>query len=95
MRAFWLYLALAAAGSALFLAPPARAPHAAAAPQAAAPTFEEASCDGLVTYRPEGSDLTRVRCGYVTVPENRAQSTGRTIRIAVAVLKSKATGQPA
>ena len=49
------------------------------------PHLEWAECP-FVT---DGLDVERVRCGYLTVPENRAQPEGRTIRLALAVAKAK------
>jgi pimeloyl-ACP methyl ester carboxylesterase len=54
------------------------------------PKFEEAPCfvplpEGVI----EGQDVI---CGYVTVPETHANPSGSTIRIAVAVIKSRDDG---
>src|SRR5438128_2223098 len=53
------------------------------APQRA--TFEQSAC---TAPRPAGQESQDMRCGTLTVPENRANSDGRTIQLAVAVLKS-------
>jgi len=47
--------------------------------------FAAGSCDFKL---PDGHDPANVRCGYLTVPEDRSQAHGRTIRLAVAVLKA-------
>ena len=47
--------------------------------------FEDAACTAPV---PDGQRPQDMRCGTLTVPENRAESDGRTIELAVAVLKS-------
>src|SRR5437868_9648742 len=44
------------------------------------PRFEPAPCPTLSG----AEELTKASCGYLVVPENRAQSTGRTIRLLVA-----------
>jgi pimeloyl-ACP methyl ester carboxylesterase len=50
------------------------------------PRFEPAACPF------EGAeDRDDVRCGYLVVPENRSVPAGRTLRLAVAVLKSSGT----
>lgn len=51
-------------------------------------TFESTSCPFPVT----GGVLppSAVRCGYLIVPENRQLDTGRTIKVAVAVIKAQA-----
>ena len=41
-----------------------------------------------VRSRPRPQVLEQVRCGYVTVPENRSVPDGRRLRLAVAILKS-------
>ena len=45
--------------------------------------FEELPCSGLL---PEGLQEENARCGFVTVPEDRTQADGRSIKLAVAVL---------
>jgi pimeloyl-ACP methyl ester carboxylesterase len=60
--------------------------HVTAATGPATPRFEATPCHfklgkGIVAGRD-------VRCGYVVVPENRAVSNGRTVRLAVAIFKS-------
>ncbi|TAD79554.1 MAG: alpha/beta fold hydrolase [Oscillatoriales cyanobacterium] len=56
------------------------------------PTFEPKNCP--FTLPPEFARET-VRCGMVTVPERHTNPTGKTIRLGVAILKSKsATPQP-
>jgi pimeloyl-ACP methyl ester carboxylesterase len=70
-------------------------PNAPAAPSLGAsfnPTFEPRNCP--FTLPPEFARET-VRCGMVTVPERHNNPTGKTIRLGVAILKSKsATPQP-
>lgn len=70
-------------------------PNAPAAPSLGAsfnPTFEPKNCP--FTLPPEFARET-VRCGMVTVPERHNNPTGKTIRLGVAILKSKsATPQP-
>lgn len=55
-----------------------------AAAQANGPRFEPAPCPFSV---PAGETI---QCGYVSVPENRAAPEGRSIRLAVAVVRSHA-----
>ncbi|MEU5254396.1 alpha/beta fold hydrolase [Streptomyces longwoodensis] len=52
------------------------------APTQPAPRFEPAACP--TTYGP----LEGTRCGYLVVPEDRSRPTGRTLRLAVALVKS-------
>lgn len=52
------------------------------------PRFEPAPC--FVTIPANQT----IHCGYLVVPEDRTQSGGRTIRLAVAILKSRVP-QPA
>jgi pimeloyl-ACP methyl ester carboxylesterase len=56
--------------------------HPAEAATAGSPAFEEGECNFEV---PEGF---KPRCGTLTVPENREQPNGRTIRLGVAIFKS-------
>jgi pimeloyl-ACP methyl ester carboxylesterase len=51
-------------------------------------TFEPATCEMPL---PEGQDPTNVRCGWLTVPENRRHPEGRTIKLAVVILKATGT----
>jgi pimeloyl-ACP methyl ester carboxylesterase len=53
------------------------------AAQAGAPGYEPAACP---MPAPEGA---RVECGYLTVPEDRSRPEGRTIRLAVAIVRSR------
>ena len=46
--------------------------------------FEPATCDVL----PDGQDPADVRCGWLTVPENRRRPEGATIKLAVVILKA-------
>jgi hypothetical protein len=46
-------------------------------------TFEPATCEILP---PEGQDPANLRCGWLTVPENRTHPEGRTIKLAVVIL---------
>jgi pimeloyl-ACP methyl ester carboxylesterase len=46
--------------------------------------FDEAACP----FEASPQVLEQVRCGYLTVPQNRAEPDGRQLRLAVAVLKS-------
>ena len=50
-------------------------------------TFEQGACPWAI---PAGQKPEGVRCGFVVVPENRAKSVGRTVRLAVAVFKATA-----
>lgn len=59
------------------------APTPTTAPPAA--RFANASCTAPL---PAGQTAANVRCGVLTVPENREVSDGRTIQLAVAILKS-------
>jgi hypothetical protein len=52
--------------------------------QSEQPRYEWAAC--LFNTNEVGED--RLRCGYLTVPENRASPVGRTLRLAVAVAES-------
>lgn len=56
----------------------------ASAPQSLIPRFEAAPCPFELNARVSG----QVRCGYVTVPENRSKPDGRRLRLVVAILKS-------
>jgi pimeloyl-ACP methyl ester carboxylesterase len=53
--------------------------------QAGVPRFEPAECPFPADWVPIGE---RVECGYLVVLEDRIQPTGRTLRLAVAILKS-------
>lgn len=57
--------------------------------ETSAPRFEESLCEFAL---PEGQQPEHARCGFLVVPEDRSEPEGRTIRLAVAVLK--ATGEP-
>jgi pimeloyl-ACP methyl ester carboxylesterase len=50
-------------------------------------TFEESACPWPL---PDGQKPEGVRCGFVVVPENRAKSAARNVRLAVAVFKATA-----
>src|SRR4029079_5002544 len=52
------------------------------------PTFEPTTCEIPL---PAGQDPTNVRCGWLTVPENRSHPEGRTIRLPVVVLAATGT----
>ena len=55
------------------------------------PPFETAPCP----FTADAKVMEQVRCGYVTVPENRAVPSGRGLKLAVAKLKSlSATPRP-
>jgi len=54
------------------------------APQSLIPRFEAAPCP----FEPNARVSGQVRCGYVTVLENRSKPDGRRLRLAVAILKS-------
>jgi pimeloyl-ACP methyl ester carboxylesterase len=56
-------------------------------PDAPAPRFEEAECP----FAAPAEVLEQVRCGWLVVPENRADPQGRQLRLAVAILKSTST----
>jgi pimeloyl-ACP methyl ester carboxylesterase len=47
------------------------------------PTFESATCEMPL---PEGQNPANVRCGWLTVPENRNRPEGRTIKLAAVIL---------
>jgi pimeloyl-ACP methyl ester carboxylesterase len=49
------------------------------------PHFEEAPCP----FKADAKTLEQVRCGYVTVLENRSVPDGRRLRLAVAIVKSR------
>ena len=51
------------------------------------PTFEEAACPMPL---PQGQLAANVRCGYLTVEETHGKDDGRTLKLAVAILKSTA-----
>ncbi len=58
--------------------------------QAAVPNFEQTSCKTFNLFESapwavEGEDVV---CGYLTVPENRAQPQGNTIKLGVLIIKS-------
>lgn len=50
------------------------------------PLYEEAECP----FDTGSLDAERLRCGYLTVPENRRSGSERTIRLAVAVMEAQA-----
>jgi pimeloyl-ACP methyl ester carboxylesterase len=52
--------------------------------QSMIPQFEAARCP----FEADASVLEQVRCGYVTVLENRSKPSGRRLKLAVAVLRS-------
>jgi pimeloyl-ACP methyl ester carboxylesterase len=55
------------------------------------PRFEEAACP----FDASPQALEQVRCGWLVVPQNRAEPEGKQVRLAVAVLKStSATPRP-
>src|SRR4051812_35138322 len=56
----------------------------------ATPSFEPGPCPK--TPEPM-EELKTARCGTLIVPENRAHDTGRTIRLAVAILPAKAAAK--
>lgn len=58
----------------------------------AAPQFEASACEVPL---PAGQDSARVECGFVTVPENRDRPSGRTVRLAVVVLRATAASPAA
>ena len=65
-----------------------------AAAQTDVPYFEQAACGAFnlsesAPWAVEGED---VECGYLTVPENRAQPQGSTIKLGVLIIKSHAPG---
>jgi len=53
----------------------------------ATPQYETAACE---VAPPTGQDAARMQCGFLTVPENRHLRGGRTIKLAVVVLRSTA-----
>lgn len=54
---------------------------------AAAPTFTPTACRSQLA--PDQTEGRTVRCGYVSVPENRAAPNGRTVKVNVAVFKAQ------
>jgi pimeloyl-ACP methyl ester carboxylesterase len=60
-------------------------------PKAGTRRFEDAPCP----FKPDEKVLAQVRCGYLIVPENRAQPDRRQLRLAVAIARSvSATPRP-
>jgi hypothetical protein len=57
--------------------------------QPAPPVFASASCPRLALKLVPV--LRTARCGYLTVPENRSTDTGRTIRLAVAIVPARSS----
>src|SRR5258708_12461973 len=55
------------------------------------PRFEPAPCPKL----PGAEELAKASCGYLAIPENRTQPTGRTIRLMVAKYPARSPPQPA
>jgi hypothetical protein len=51
--------------------------------------FEPAPCDFEL---PDGQTAETVECGLLIVPEDRTRSDGRTVKLAVAVLKATGRG---
>jgi pimeloyl-ACP methyl ester carboxylesterase len=78
---------LAAAFFATWLSLPAwgQSHSAATATAASAARFEAAPCPALPGVRA----LSRARCGYLIVPENRARRAGRALRLLVAIVPSQ------
>jgi hypothetical protein len=53
--------------------------------------FQSTEC----LFDTSGMDLERIRCGYMSVPENRAEDDGRVLRIAFAIVEApEATDDP-
>ncbi len=50
-------------------------------------SFEDAACSFSL---PDGQPVEKVRCGFLTVPENRVHPEARSVKLAAAVLKSTA-----
>ena len=78
----WLYALMAVILAAVLLPIPVQAV------QQDTPRFDPAPC--MFDLLPGVVEGTDVLCGYVVVPEQHADPTGPTIRLAVAILKSKA-----
>jgi pimeloyl-ACP methyl ester carboxylesterase len=51
--------------------------------------FEPSPCPSLLISSAMAVDRSRLQCGFVTVPERHAHPEGRTIKLAVAILKSR------
>jgi pimeloyl-ACP methyl ester carboxylesterase len=81
MRRSLLVMLMVAVAAALSVA--VHAPERASA--AFTPTFEDAACPMPL---PEGQVAANVRCGYLTVQETHGKDDGRTLKLAVAILKS-------
>ena len=61
------------------------------ASQSAAPRFEDAPCP----FKANENALAQIRCGYLTVPENRAHPERGQLKLAVAIARSvNATARP-
>src|SRR5262245_45019174 len=58
------------------------------APAAAPPRYQSVACGFPL---PDGQSADLMRCGLLTVPENRHKANSRTIELAVVVLHSTAT----
>jgi pimeloyl-ACP methyl ester carboxylesterase len=58
--------------------------------QESAPSFEGVSCDtfNLSEAAPDAVEGQDMVCGYLTVPENRLNPTGKTIQLGVVIIKS-------
>lgn len=59
----------------------------AAQSQGYTPVYEEADC----TFADNGADQPSKTCGYLTVPEDRAQPAGAQVRLAVVILHAEAS----
>lgn len=51
--------------------------------------FEPSPCPSLLISSAMAGDRSRLQCGFVTVPERHAHPEGRTIKLAVAILRSR------
>ncbi|MHB8377198.1 MAG: alpha/beta hydrolase [Dehalococcoidia bacterium] len=82
-----ILLAVAASVGALLLAACSGSakPRATPTPAPPAARFEDTAC---TVGPPGGQQLAAMRCGFLTVPEDRAKAGGRTIQLAAVVIKS-------
>ena len=84
LRVVAVHLCVRIVGSCAAVAAPAIGTAQDSPRSATSPHFEESPCP----FKADDKILPQLRCGYVTVPENRAAPNGRQLRLAVAIVKS-------
>jgi pimeloyl-ACP methyl ester carboxylesterase len=82
----WSVLSALAVGAPLVASPSASVAETLVSSAAVTPRFEPSECPKTPEPIPA---LQKARCGFLVVPENRAKPSGRNIRLAVAIIRSK------